>query len=162
MMQMLKNVEGTAQLCDWWLKKGYYYLAIESHQDSIDLFDFIEHKIKAELPERVAKEVFRKLLSIVIECSKEGVWHFDLKDENVIITMQNFKNSDEYLREFITPILGDVHSLQLIDFGSAVAKREGEYKYTEYSGTMPFTAPEHFFQDFFFGEAIKVWSLEFC
>ena len=77
----------------------------------MDLFDFIS---KQEfLSENIARKIFRQVLDATMYCELKGVFHRDIKDENIILDLKT----------------GEA---KLADFGSGARLQDTEY--TEYEG----------------------------
>ena len=77
----------------------------------MDLFDYIS---KQEfLAENIARKIFRQVLDAVLYCELKGVFHRDIKDENIILDLKT----------------GEA---KLADFGSGAQLHNSEY--TEYEG----------------------------
>ena len=74
-------------------------------QQSVDLFDYITDRRRLE--GREARQIFKSVFKIVDRCRCRGVFHGDLKDENILVDVGN-KN------------------VKLIDFGGAM-KWTAEY-----------------------------------
>ena len=74
-------------------------------QQSVDLFDYITDRRRLE--GREARQIFKSVFKIVDRCRRRGVFHGDLKDENILVDVGN-KN------------------VKLIDFGGAM-KWTAEY-----------------------------------
>jgi serine/threonine protein kinase len=86
-------------------------LVLERPETYIDLFDFIS---KQEfLSENIARKIFRQVLDATVYCELKGVFHRDIKDENIILDLKT----------------GEA---KLADFGSGVQLHNLEY--TEYEG----------------------------
>lgn len=77
----------------------------------MDLFDYIS---KQEfLTEKIAKRIFRQVLDATLHCEEKGVFHRDIKDENIILDLKN-------------------KVAKLADFGSGTQLHN--FEYTEYEG----------------------------
>ena len=99
------------QLLDYFECGQSLVLVLERPETYIDLFDFISKQ--DFLPENVARKIFRQVLDATAYCELKGVFHRDIKDENIILDLKT----------------GEA---KLADFGSGVQLHNSEY--TEYEG----------------------------
>jgi len=103
LMQQVSDIPGVIKVLDFFDMGQSYYIVMERF-NSKDLFDFISEQ--GALPEVMAKDILRQLLTILVSCHQRGVVHRDIKDENILIEDNTFK-------------------IKLIDFGAAkVLSRE--------------------------------------
>merc|ERR1712051_392405 len=102
----------------------------------IDYFDFISEQ--GPLPEALAKDIFRQLLTTLVSCHQKGVVHRDIKDENILIDLNTFK-------------------IKLIDFGSGCFLEDRVYR--EFQGTRVYSPPEWVNSRAYRPEGLTVWSL---
>ena len=106
-----QSVPGVVRLIDFYDRGDYFLYIMEYSPSCRDLFDFISQK--GPLEENFARELFKQVVDIVLQCYHLGVVHRDIKDENLIIDTNTGK-------------------LKLIDFGSgAFVKSE---PFTDYDG----------------------------
>ena len=147
----VSDVPGVVRLLDYVETRDSYYIVMETHTRSIDLFDFIS--AAGTLPEDVAREIFgqvscdwlrpghvtqyspligRQVVEAVLRCRDLHVLHGDVKDENVLMDL-------------------DTGTARLIDFGSgswapassaSSASSASPALYTEYEGTRVYAPPE--------------------
>merc|ERR1711879_175545 len=103
---------------------------------SKDLFDFISEQ--GPLPEALAKDIFRQLLTTLVSCHQKGVVHRDIKDENILIDLNTFK-------------------IKLIDFGSGCFLEDRVYR--EFQGTRVYSPPEWVNSRAYRPEGLTIWSL---
>jgi len=131
-----QSVSGVVRLIDFCQRGEYFLYIMEYSPQCKDLFDFISQK--GALEENFARELFKQVVDIVIECYEHGVVHRDIKDENLIIDT-------------------NTGNLKLIDFGSgAFVKNE---PFTDYDGTRVYSPPEWIISKRYYGDKLTVWSL---
>jgi serine/threonine protein kinase len=123
-------------MLDWYERRSSFVLVMERPPHSIDLFEFINRRGAVE--EFNTKYMLRQLVEVMIILFKEGVFHRDVKDENIMVSYDNFQ-------------------LKLIDFGCGTNYKEGVY--TEFSGTAEFYPPEWFSQRRYWAMSATIWSL---
>lgn len=111
LLRRVASVPGVLHLLDFFTRSDGYVLVMERPSSFVDLFDFItEH---GPLAESKARHMFRNLVETIALVHQAGVVHRDIKDENVIVDLNN----------------GNV---QLIDFGSGAELHDGVY--TQFDG----------------------------
>lgn len=84
---------------------------LERPKSVVDLFDYISEKLVID--EEEARRFLKQTVEILIACHESGVTHRDIKDENLLVDLENGK-------------------LKLIDFGSGACTKETLYD--EYEG----------------------------
>merc|ERR1712107_395102 len=118
LMQQLQDVPGVIRFIDYFDMQTCFYIVMERFH-SKDLIDFISEQ--GPLPEALAKDIFRQLLTTLVSCHQKGVVHRDIKDENILIDLNTFK-------------------IKLIDFGSGCFLEDRVYR--EFQGTRVYSPPE--------------------
>ena len=106
-----QSVPGVVRLIDFYDRGDYFLYIMEYSPSCRDLFDFISQK--GPLEENFARELFKQVVDIVLQCYQLGVVHRDIKDENLIIDTNTGK-------------------LKLIDFGSGAFVKSDPF--TDYDG----------------------------
>ncbi|KAK9459749.1 uncharacterized protein V1516DRAFT_677877 [Lipomyces oligophaga] len=108
-------------------------------RDSHDLFEMIE--TRKNLTERQVRYIIRQLVDALYYLESMGVYHRDIKDENILI--------DDRL------------TIKLIDFGSAVviAPNSTKPKFTKFYGTMQYAPVEVLLSRPYDAEKGDVWAL---
>ena len=91
--------------------------------NSIDIFDFTAQY--GTVTEECASIILTNLLSTCNEMFCRGIFHRDIKDENVLLNPSTLQTS-------------------VIDFGCAAEAQSREQKFRSFSGTPDFTAPEYY------------------
>ncbi|XP_031573697.1 serine/threonine-protein kinase pim-1-like [Actinia tenebrosa] len=124
------------KLYDYFEYHQAYVLILERPTHYRDLFDFItEHK---RLAEPNAKDIFKQVVSAAIYCESKGIFHRDIKDENILLDTKT----------------GQV---KLFDFGSGTILENTLY--TDYEGTRAYCPPEWFRFHRYYARSATVWSL---
>lgn len=101
------------RMLDYFEDRWKFYIVMERPEKYIDLFDYITQK--GTVSERSSRYLFRQILEAVQYCLSMGVFHRDVKDENILIDL----NSNQ---------------VKLIDFGSGTYLQDDVY--TEYEGEL--------------------------
>ena len=152
----LQRVPGVVKLLDFYEREDSFIFVMEKPVVHMDLFDYITNKTRLE--EDVARSFFKQVAETVTACSRAGIVHRDIKDENLVVDLENLQ-------------------LTLIDFGSAGFTQTEDYKvniiiitvivlqlyhciiYQKYDGTRVYSPPEWIGQGRYQWEALTVWSL---
>ncbi|GMT24398.1 hypothetical protein PFISCL1PPCAC_15695, partial [Pristionchus fissidentatus] len=129
-------VDGVIKVLDWFERPDGYLIVMERPANCSDLFDYIS--AEGALPEKVARKIFKQVVETVVEISRLGIYHRDIKDENILIDKKTGK-------------------ITIIDFGSGAWIKEG--KYTDFEGTRVYSPPEWITHGKYDGEEATVWSL---
>jgi serine/threonine protein kinase len=135
LMQKVADVPGVVKLIDHFDMGSSYYVVMERF-NSKDMFDFISEQ--GPLPENLARNLFRQVVNIVLQCHSKGVLHRDIKDENLLIDLTT-------------------QEVKLIDFGSGTYLHDGIY--TEFEGTRVYSPPEWIKYRRYKADSLTVWSL---
>jgi len=136
LMEEVSDVAGVIRLLDYFDMGDSYYIVMERFEGT-DLFDYISEQ--GPLPEDVAREVLRQLLTTLTSCHKRGVVHRDIKDENILIN-------------------ANTRQIKLIDFGSGTFHSEDKI-YRKFQGTRVYSPPEWVARGWYTAEGLTVWSL---
>ncbi|XP_062395680.1 serine/threonine-protein kinase pim-1-like [Sardina pilchardus] len=125
------------RLLDWFEEPLCYILVLERPSPCSDLFDFCEI-FNGRLSEVQARQIFRQVVEALIHCRNCGVFHRDVKSENILVNLSDW-------------------TAKLIDFGCGDL-----YKYTPYyhfAGTREHCPPEYFRNGSYEASPATTWSL---
>uniref|UniRef100_A0A8C5GV44 Serine/threonine-protein kinase n=1 Tax=Gouania willdenowi TaxID=441366 RepID=A0A8C5GV44_GOUWI len=90
--------------------------------------------------EHQAKCIFKQLVDAVVLMHKNGIFHRDIKADNILV----------YLKE-------QKLSIKIIDFGCSDFVRESSHR--RFAGTLAFAPPELFMQREYYAEPTTVWEI---
>ena len=108
-LNLLKNVPGVVPLLDVFMTLDGYVLVMEQPSPPVkDLREYLTGKI-FRITESQARDILRQVVEIMIRLHEAGVYHQDLKLENLLIETKT----------------GRVH---IIDFGAAQLVASGPFK----------------------------------
>ena len=91
LLQTLKYVDGILHLLDVIKLQHKFILVLERPAESVDLFQYIMDKVRLE--EQQAINFMKQIVSTLIEVDELGIYHGDIKDENIIVDMSSLKLS---------------------------------------------------------------------
>ena len=114
-----------------------WFILIFEYIEGVQLLDFIMSHTK--LSERMARKLFRQLLSAVDFLHRHSIVHRDLKIENIIIS-------------------GADGCLKVLDFGLSNFY-EPDQQLKTYCGSLYFAAPELLYGRPYVGPEIDIWSM---
>ena len=116
------------------------FVCSKGHTVHSDLFEFVNANVW--LSEDQTVYIFHQLLAILTKCKSLGVFHGDVKDENILIC-------------------GETGDIQLIDFGSSITdvtdwyEERGDF---EFQGTRAYSPPEFVKREKCSCDGMTVWS----
>lgn len=135
-MNQVKDVHGVIRIVDYFILPFTYIIVMDKFS-STDLYDYIrDHGI---LLEDVTKDIFRQVVHALLCCGTRGVFHGDIKDENILINV-------------------DTKQIKLIDFGCGKFA-SSETICREYTGTQVYSPPEWLTEHAYKSEGLAVWTL---
>ncbi|CAO3639626.1 unnamed protein product [Cunninghamella echinulata] len=103
-----------------------------------DLFECIEQH--HHLSESIAQYIFKQLIHTVLYLKQNGIYHRDIKDENILIDRR--------------------YNIKLIDFGSAITIDTSKRQWiSSFYGTLAYGSPEILCGRIYEPEPAEVWSL---
>ena len=111
------NHKYVIHMLDFFEEADHVCIVMERPEKYIDLFDYITQK--GTISEQSARYLFRQIVEALKHCFSVGVFHRDVKDENVLIDLKT-------------------QQVKLIDFGSATTLKFEAY--TEYEGIGDFSS----------------------
>lgn len=124
------------KLYDFFEHAQAYVMVLERPMYHKDLFDYISEKRR--LDEKEARSIFRQVVEAVIHCESKGIFHRDIKDENILLDTMS----------------GQV---KLLDFGSGTVLENTLY--SDYEGTRAYCPPEWFRFHRYYARPATIWSL---
>uniref|UniRef100_A0A3Q3FTX8 non-specific serine/threonine protein kinase n=1 Tax=Labrus bergylta TaxID=56723 RepID=A0A3Q3FTX8_9LABR len=126
-------------LLDWYDLDDELILVLERPVPCCDLIDYMNSR-GSGLQEHEAKVFAKQLVDAVIEIHSRGVFHCDIKMENILVETGS-----------------EVPRVRLIDFGCSTFLSDGTYKSKQ--GTFEYTSPEWFTDKEYRAEPATVWQL---
>uniref|UniRef100_UPI0037E8959F serine/threonine-protein kinase pim-2-like n=1 Tax=Semicossyphus pulcher TaxID=241346 RepID=UPI0037E8959F len=126
-------------LLDWYDLDRDLILVLERPVPCCDLYDYVESR-GSSLQEHEAKTIAKQLVDAVIEIHSRGVFHRDIKLENILLETGS-----------------DVPRVRLIDFGCGTFLSEENY--TSGPATYVYTSPEWFENGMCRAVPTTVWQL---
>ncbi|TRY70340.1 hypothetical protein TCAL_02433 [Tigriopus californicus] len=136
LLQEVEDLPGVISLLNVYECSQIYILVMERPEPCQDLFDFISNE--GSLSESLAQNFFHQIVDILRSCHRRGVFHGDVKDENIIVDLRSLK-------------------LKLIDFGSGQWLQNTPYK--TFGGTSVYAPPEWILHGQYRADSATVWSL---
>ncbi|KAL2084405.1 hypothetical protein ACEWY4_019923 [Coilia grayii] len=124
------------KLLDWYDGPKYFILVMERPSPCVDLFDYIEMR-GGQLTELEARDIMRQLVNAFIHCHDRGVFHRDLKTENVLVNI-------------------DDGTVKVIDFGCGDLLKDS---YQTFAGTKNYTPPEWYVHRSYKASPSTAWTL---
>lgn len=136
LLQKVSDIPGVVHMVEYHDMGDSIWIVLEKGDHTQDLYDLIVQE--GHLSEERAKKVFRQVVDALSLCHCRGVFHRDVKDENIIIDP-------------------DTDEVKLIDFGSGCGLRSDWY--THFSGTLLYAPPEWIREHRYHADELTVWSL---
>ena len=127
------------KLIDQFEDEKYWYIVLELMEGG-DLFEQIRRR--GSFDEKKAREMIRVLIDAVRYCHLKGIWHRDIKLENLLLSCKNVDHA----------------CLKLADFGLAIQMERENMKATDCCGTAEYVAPE-VLQSQPYGKECDFWSI---
>lgn len=158
LLKRSSGADGVIQLLDQYELEDSYILVLERPGRCKDLFDYITEKVF--LQEQEARIFLYRLVTVMVELKRRGIYHNDIKDENIILDLGEDRGElgeDGHWDREAVP------DLKVIDFGSGIdagddADSDDEV-YTQFNGTRLYSPPEWIRDHSYRAEPAAVWSL---
>ncbi|KAK9969137.1 hypothetical protein ABG768_027337 [Culter alburnus] len=125
------------KLLDWQDDPDHYIMAMERPIPCTNMLSFIKLQ-GGRLDERTARHVMQQVIHAANVCCERGVFHRDIKLENVLINH-------------------DTLEVKLIDFGCGALMKESAY--VAFCGTRVYCPPEYDVNGGYHAKPATVWSL---
>uniref|UniRef100_A0A8R1HQH8 Serine/threonine-protein kinase 1 n=1 Tax=Caenorhabditis japonica TaxID=281687 RepID=A0A8R1HQH8_CAEJA len=136
-LETCSDIPGVIRILDWFANSKGFLIVMERPENCMDLFDMVS--VHGPLSEDMAKFIFKQVVDTVFEMySKHGLLHRDIKDENLIVSMNT----------------GEV---KLVDFGATAYAEKATKK--EFQGTRSYCPPEWFRDQLYLPLEATSWSL---
>ena len=136
LLQRVSGIPRVVRILDSHETKDSHFIVMEMFNGH-DLFDFISES--GPLAESVARVIFGQIVDTIVDCHSRGVFHGDIKDENILINRETLE-------------------INLIDFGAGQLYRPNDI-YSKYEGTRVYAPPEWISSHRYYAESLTVWSL---
>ena len=111
---------------------------MERRSNTIDIFDFTAQY--GTVTEECAAIIMSNVVESCFEMYKNGIFHRDIKDENVLLNPSTLETA-------------------IIDFGCAAQASSKTQQFRSFSGTPDYTAPEYYVTGVLDQEKSTVWNL---
>ncbi|KAK7170289.1 hypothetical protein R3I94_000501 [Phoxinus phoxinus] len=125
------------KLLDWQDLPNHYIMVLQRPSPCVNLFDFLQ-SCGGVFNEEIACHVMRQVVEAANSCCSRGVFHRDVKEENILVNMETL-------------------DVTLIDFGCGDLLYETAYH--TFSGTKQYCPPEYFETSKYYGRPATVFSL---
>ena len=140
LLHKVRDVEGVLQLYSFCEQGGSYLLILERLQRTMNLYNYLFGQQTHVIDENLGKKYFRQIIRMVLGCFDKGVFHRDIKLENILVDLDN------------------VETVKLIDFGCGAFLNPWDH-YEEFKGTAEYSPPEWIAGEPYRAGPLTVWSL---
>jgi Serine/threonine protein kinase len=144
-LKKCKNIANVIQILDFILCEENLYIVFEQLENNIDLFDLITDHFPLE--ENVVRKIFKEILKTIQILSNMDIYHFDVKDENILLGYPNLE-----INKVNEPVF-----VKLIDFGNM--KYGSKVNDSPFEPTRVFCPPEYINYGLILPREFTVWSL---
>uniref|UniRef100_A0A671SKQ1 non-specific serine/threonine protein kinase n=1 Tax=Sinocyclocheilus anshuiensis TaxID=1608454 RepID=A0A671SKQ1_9TELE len=131
------SVPQIIELLDWEDNTDHYVMVMERPVPCVDLFSFVDHH-GGSLDEGTARNIMRQVIDAAKTCCERGVFHRDLKLENLLVNQ-------------------DTMEVKLIDFRCGALMKNSAFK--SFSGTRAYCPPEVKANGRYHAKPTLVWTL---
>lgn len=143
LLKRLTDVDGVIQLVEFFETPDHFVLILERPDPVKDVFDYVSDE--GSLPEDTARHLFVQAVEILRRVQEKGVFHRDVKDDNLIIDPSSME-------------------VRLIDFGCGTLLGQKPYsKFYGEEGTVRDIFSGHFFirRSFLYSLVISLFTGHF-
>jgi len=135
----MKAVKKTAHKENWYVYDDYFVMVMEYiEEDYKEMFYYIKQYVMFK--EDVVKKLFKKIYEVIHHLNKKGVYHLDIKVENIMMRTTN-----------------EGIDFKLIDFGHSYSKKFGNDSWKVMSGTEGYRSPGLIWKSSY--KLADVWAL---
>ena len=136
----VRKGKGTVlKVLDWYVHQQKYIFVTEYNKDFKSLAHYKPKRSCQTGREKECKAIFKLLFKLITELNKNGIYHLDLKAENVLYN----KKTKE---------------IKLIDFGHAISTNP-DTKINRTCGTTGLITPEQAKEEYFYARDVDIWGV---
>ena len=138
----VENGKGTVlKVLGWYVYTNYIIIITEFDIDFYDLRHCTQKQPNERFSEENCKTIFKLLLQLILKLNQKGIFHLDLKPQNVLYNEK-------------------CQSIKLIDFGHAISVKPGENpKIRTSCGTKRLQTPEYVKKESCCGAELDMWGI---
>ena len=137
LLDRVQAVDGVIKLLEYFEEKNGFFYVME-HPKCKDLYEYIRDT--GALDEYKAHHFFKQIVETVVACHRMGVFHRDIKSENILVDMNTNK-------------------LRLIDFGCGAKIWSDTDTFSSFDGTLFYAPPEQVNTHTYQAGPATVWTL---
>ena len=138
----VQNGRGSVlKIIDWYVYNEYLTIVTEYDENFKSLKDCVINQRNEHFSEIECKTIFKLLLELIQKLNKKGIFHLDLKPDNVLYNVET-------------------KELKLIDFGHATSVGPGENPKINFKcGTKCYRTPQQVLNEGCRGKEVDVWGV---
>ena len=138
----VQNGKGTVlKVLDWYVYDKYIIFVTEYDKDYKCLAECTLNQPGEHFSEQDCKIIFRLLFELVFDLNESGIFHLDLKPQNVLYNVKQQK-------------------IKLIDFGHAISVKPGENPIIKWvCGTEGLQTPQYVKREDCYGSDVDMWGV---